>query len=54
MNKEKLLKKYKVLVYMRPYEYIIEATTKESAENRVISAQAFDTLDIYKTSVTLI
>ena len=47
-KKDKLLKQYKVVVWMQPYEYVIEATSKESAENRVVISQAFDTSDVYK------
>ena len=47
-KKDKLLKQYKVVDWMQPYEYVIEATSKESAENRVVISQAFDTSDVYK------
>jgi len=44
-------KKYKVVIYLQPYEYIVEATNKENAEAKVVSRGWPDTSEIHKIVV---
>lgn len=46
------MKTFKVVVYERPYEYLIEAKSKEDAREKVIYREwAGDSFDILKVKV---
>ena len=42
------MKKFKVVIYPQPYEYIIKAKNKKEAEEKVIRSEWPDEQDIYK------